>query len=446
MAPKRALFVDDAMELGRLLMAALSTLEDKPDVTLVPSAEEAVLEAAHRPVDLMITDIRLPGISGLELTRRLRLRYKTIKTIQITGMNDPTLEAQAKAAGADYFFLKPLAMPAFIDAVENLLGLKASQTPETPKSDVESKPSTQTDRLVELLTSLRMSLGADLTALFDDQGRILFQDIDEHFQQKPDPDLVAVLAEALHGSNKVSRVLAMKDKENVLVFRGRSLDVLVSTVSSGFNLMVVQKNGRTAVRLAIAFDTLLSVRKDAQNILAEMGINLHMDTKDLVGAARPKTRPLKLIEPEPPVQAGAKQVVEDAEPQKKEPQTPPMPVFEAVQAPPVVSVPLAVPEPQPTVDLAPVIEPLDPPVNNPEAKLAGMPEANQEPEPPGEETSASFDALFSSSAKKKVKAEDAKAFWDEAVEKNDSPITTSGLTYEQARKMGLGPEDLPKTK
>ena len=46
----------------------------------------------------------------------------------------------------------------------------------------------------------------------------------------------------------------------------------------------------------------------------------------------------------------------------------------------------------------------------------------------------------------KVKAEDAKAFWDEAVEKNDSPITTSGLTYEQARKMGLGPEDLPKTK
>jgi CheY-like chemotaxis protein len=420
----------------------------------VPSAEEAVLEAAHRPVDLMITDIRLPGISGLELTRRLRLRYKTIKTIQITGMNDPTLEAQAKAAGADYFFLKPLAMPAFIDAVENLLGLKTSQTPETPKSDVGSQPSSQTDRLVELLHSLRMSLGADLTALFDDQGRILFQDIDERFQQKPDPDLVAALAEALHGSNKVSRILAMKDKENVLAFRGRSLDVLVSTVSGGFNLMVVQKNGRTAVRLAIAFDTLLSVRKDVQSILAEMGINLHMDTKDLVGAARPKTRPLKLIDPEPPAQAGAKQAAEEVEPKKEELQAPFMPVNEAGPTPPVVNVPLAAPEPQASMRSAPLAEPSSMPVNIPEEKLEVKPEdkpvaeseANQEPELPSEEPPVDFDDLFNPSAKKKVKAEDANAFWDEAVEKNDSQIATSGLSYEQARKMGLGPEDLPKTK
>ena len=337
MSPKRVLIVDDAMELGRLLMAALSTLEDKPDVTLVPSAEEAVLEAAHRPVDLMITDIRLPGISGLELTRRLRLRYKTIKTIQITGMNDPTLEAQAKAAGADYFFLKPLAMPAFIDAVENLLGLESSQTTQTPKVDVEGKPPTQTDRLVELLATLRLSLGADMTALFDDQGRILFQDIAEHFGQKPDPELVIALAEALHGSNKVSRALAMKDKENVLVFRGRSLDVLVSTVSSGFNLLLIQKKGRTAVRLAIAFDALLSVRKEVQTILAEMGINLHMDTKDLVGSARPKTRPLKLIEPEPPTQVSPKRAAAVAESQNEELPAPSMPLVDLEQLSAVMS-------------------------------------------------------------------------------------------------------------
>ena len=78
MSPKRVLIVDDAMELGRLLMAALSTLEDKPDVTLVPSAEEAVLEAAHRPVDLMITDIRLPGISGAGIRKFIGHRANLI--------------------------------------------------------------------------------------------------------------------------------------------------------------------------------------------------------------------------------------------------------------------------------------------------------------------------------------------------------------------------------
>ena len=121
MAPRRILVVDDSMEMGRLVQAALSTLNIPLQVTLVPSAEEAQLEFSRHSFDLLITDVRLPGISGLELTRRLRTRHKAVRIIQISGLSDPTLRQQSMDAGADFFFTKPLDMPVFLETAEKLL-------------------------------------------------------------------------------------------------------------------------------------------------------------------------------------------------------------------------------------------------------------------------------------------------------------------------------------
>jgi CheY-like chemotaxis protein len=55
---KHVLIVDDALDLGRLLQSALATLDIKVKTVVVPSAEEAILEAAHHPIDLLVTDIR----------------------------------------------------------------------------------------------------------------------------------------------------------------------------------------------------------------------------------------------------------------------------------------------------------------------------------------------------------------------------------------------------
>jgi CheY-like chemotaxis protein len=71
---KRVLIVDDALELGRFLQAALKTLRPPVESVLVPSAEEAILESSQTAPDLLVADIRLPGISGLELVRKIRNR------------------------------------------------------------------------------------------------------------------------------------------------------------------------------------------------------------------------------------------------------------------------------------------------------------------------------------------------------------------------------------
>ena len=76
--------------------------------TLHPSAESFLESADLELVDALISDIGLPGISGIELLRRLRLRSGTqIPTILITGRTETYLEDLARELGALRFFAKP---------------------------------------------------------------------------------------------------------------------------------------------------------------------------------------------------------------------------------------------------------------------------------------------------------------------------------------------------
>ena len=82
------LIVDDQHNVRRVLASGLQSLGQQIEVTEVPSAEEAMLIAPRRKFDLIITDVRLPGMSGLDLVSRLKLRNPEIKLILMTGAED----------------------------------------------------------------------------------------------------------------------------------------------------------------------------------------------------------------------------------------------------------------------------------------------------------------------------------------------------------------------
>jgi CheY-like chemotaxis protein len=82
------LLVDDQRDIVRLLHSTLQTLGHKLDIVDAPSGEEALLEASRRTVDLLVTDYLLPGISGVELLRKIKLRSPNLKVIFISGMTE----------------------------------------------------------------------------------------------------------------------------------------------------------------------------------------------------------------------------------------------------------------------------------------------------------------------------------------------------------------------
>ena len=75
----------------------------------------------QEPADLVITDIQMPGKSGLEVIRELRAEFPDAKIIAVTGQNPRRLE-DALELGANHTFTKPFAMEEFLRIVESLVG------------------------------------------------------------------------------------------------------------------------------------------------------------------------------------------------------------------------------------------------------------------------------------------------------------------------------------
>lgn len=134
------LIVDDQKDIRRVLVSGLQTLGQTIDVIEVPSAEEAMLLAPRRTFDLIVTDVRLPGISGLDLVRKLRAFNPNLKLILITGLSDHQTRKQVEEAGTFAFFYKPIEMGDFLDAVERALGLVETSFAPAPLALEPAKP------------------------------------------------------------------------------------------------------------------------------------------------------------------------------------------------------------------------------------------------------------------------------------------------------------------
>ena len=98
---------------------AVATLEDDGgyDVAAAESAEAAVEMISRRRPDLILMDIQLPGMDGLELTRKLKSEATTsaIVVVALTANTMPLHERAALAAGCAAFLAKPVS-PAVLAA------------------------------------------------------------------------------------------------------------------------------------------------------------------------------------------------------------------------------------------------------------------------------------------------------------------------------------------
>jgi FixJ family two-component response regulator len=85
------------------------------------SAEEFIAEDGEDPCDCVITDIHMPGMSGLDLKRLLTTRGSGVPVIMITARADPGLEARAAASGAVCLLRKPFESEALINCLQRAL-------------------------------------------------------------------------------------------------------------------------------------------------------------------------------------------------------------------------------------------------------------------------------------------------------------------------------------
>ena len=94
--------------------------------------------AAHAPdrFDCLITDIRMPGMSGLELLQHLEAAGSTMPVIVVTSMTDPVTRSRALASGAHAYLTKPVTDDVLLQSLRSAM----------PGRDIPSDDAGPTDR------------------------------------------------------------------------------------------------------------------------------------------------------------------------------------------------------------------------------------------------------------------------------------------------------------
>lgn len=132
--PRRILIVDDEPGLRLSLRQAL--LADGRRVDVAASGEEALRREAESDYEVIVSDLMMPGLSGLDLLRALRKKGAQARLILISGY--ATIDAAEKAVslGAFDFLAKPF-MPAEIRAVvERALNFRPEPVAPTDGCDL----------------------------------------------------------------------------------------------------------------------------------------------------------------------------------------------------------------------------------------------------------------------------------------------------------------------
>ena len=117
----RVLVVDDNSDLA--LLVGYNLGGEGYVVESVERGDEADLRLAENPPDLVILDWMLPGVSGLEICRRLRAREttRTLPIIMLTARGEETERVRGLSVGADDYVVKPFSVPELMARVRALL-------------------------------------------------------------------------------------------------------------------------------------------------------------------------------------------------------------------------------------------------------------------------------------------------------------------------------------
>ena len=140
------LIVDDEAQLQRTAMRMLEAAGY--DVRSAVSVEEALAKFRERGVDLVITDMNMPGRSGLELIEELRSLQPDVATMMLTGVDDRELAEKALNLGAYGYIIKPFERNEFLIATSNALRRRQLELENRDyRESLEEKVRTRTSEL-----------------------------------------------------------------------------------------------------------------------------------------------------------------------------------------------------------------------------------------------------------------------------------------------------------
>ena len=125
---KRILVVEDDNSLSVLLRLIMKVQQEDWDVNSAATGVEALSQVEKFQPDLILLDIMMPEMDGLEVARRLRNdeRYRDQKIVILSALGDPETRQKAEAVGVSEYWTKPISPDELRDGMLRVLGSEAT--------------------------------------------------------------------------------------------------------------------------------------------------------------------------------------------------------------------------------------------------------------------------------------------------------------------------------
>ena len=120
----KILLVDDDLDLLDLYRQILAQMPSRPEVLTASKSARAVAMLEDDQFDMIICDLRMPNMDGLQLLSIVRRKYPQLRTVVLTSILDEEFRSRAYAIGVDLFWQKPAnerEIKNFLECLESLL-------------------------------------------------------------------------------------------------------------------------------------------------------------------------------------------------------------------------------------------------------------------------------------------------------------------------------------
>ena len=162
----RVLIVDDHPMMRQGIKGVLETQEDFQVVAEAEDGEQALSLVEEHSPDLVLMDVEMPNLDGLEATRQIKAKYPDTKVVGLTIHDEPEFVTGLLKAGASGYVLKRSRGPSLVEAIrlaslggmaldakvgESILGQLSEVTPETEADELKVVLSQRQTQLLQWL-------------------------------------------------------------------------------------------------------------------------------------------------------------------------------------------------------------------------------------------------------------------------------------------------------
>jgi CheY-like chemotaxis protein len=127
-ASHKILLLDDDPDLLEMYQEILTQLSSRPEVFTATSGSRAMAMLEAEPFRLLICDLKMPKMDGLQVLSIVRRKYPQLRTVVLTSVMDEQFRSRVYALGVDLFWQKPASeqeIKMFLECLESLLGREA---------------------------------------------------------------------------------------------------------------------------------------------------------------------------------------------------------------------------------------------------------------------------------------------------------------------------------